>query len=734
VTIKRLILCSDGTGNSGGKARGTNVWRLFQAVAAQGDNGQGQVVAQLKIHDDGVGTDEFFVKRLMGAAFGYGISENLRQLYGFLLRHWEPGDEIYLFGFSRGAFTIRTLANMLYVCGLPDPAGKTPAELDRLAESALRAYKRRRINDPDHGRPAKFFQAEHGRRPTIHFIGVWDTVDAVGLPFEEMTEAFGLLFPLRFKKRCWWLRPWARLIGEQHEAWNRRENDLHAGIWTACQALSIDDARRTFHPLVWDPRLPGESPQPEVEQVWFAGTHSNVGGGYPKDHLALVSLTWIMDKAAQAGLDFDPELREMYRQSADPNGDYYDSRGGFAASLYRYGPRPIQELCAKAHAGQAKVHRAVLERIERQIDDYSPPLIPPQGEYQVIGGSSPEHNSAAREQHLKPVGDLIWTGRVVYYLMIIWVIGLAVWCYARSPTQLPDVAAWNPVSRMLYHVFEPLLQLASWLLPTYVERPAAALAHHPLSTGVWLLGYLALLRWSALIQRRIRDISSVAWRLSLLAPPAAAVLARNAPPPPSYRARRWLRTNPRIQRAADVFENRVVPIVMLAAILLLAGVFGWRISAGLLDHVCGQGCGSMAEAKEPRFDTPRIIEFATNEPFQATDVLLVEGHAYRIRVGESSSEPWYDANLQASPEGLKSVPETLSRFGFLRRDPRHPWFCLLGSIGPDDGRPLAIGAGTELQASTTGRLYLFVNDAHGYYENNRGKATVAVQRLPDAAH
>jgi len=96
VTTKRLILCSDGTGNSGGKARATNVWRLFQAVAAQGGNGQGQVVAQLKMHDDGVGADEFSVK-----------------------------------------------ANMPYVCGLPDPAGKTPAELDRLAEAALRAYKPR---------------------------------------------------------------------------------------------------------------------------------------------------------------------------------------------------------------------------------------------------------------------------------------------------------------------------------------------------------------------------------------------------------------------------------------------------------------------------------------------------------------------------------------------------------------------------------------------------------------
>ncbi len=468
--MKRLILCSDGTGNGGGKARGTNVWRLFQAVAAAEPTSHGQVV-QLKMHDDGVGTDEFFVKRALGAAFGYGISENLRQLYGFLLRHWEPKDEIYLFGFSRGAFTIRTLANMLYVCGLPDPAGKTPKQLDQLAEKALRAYKRRWINDPDHGPPAEFFAKEENRcrRPLIHFIGVWDTVDAVGLPFEEMTEALGLLFPLRFKEHRWWLRPLASFRGEKYEAWNECENDLHPKILQACQALSIDDARRTFHPLLWDESAQGDGPKPAVEQVWFAGTHSNVGGGYAKDNLALVSLNWMMGKAQSVGLAFDSDLRDEYRRRADPNGDFYDSRGGLTASLYRYGPRPIQKLCGKGHAGQPLIHTAVFERIGRQINDYAPSLIPQDTQYQVVGGSSPEHDSAARMKRLEPVGALIWTGRVAYYLMMIWVLGLVIGCLALAPTEAPDVAGWNAGSRALYHIFEPLLQFAGWLLPSYLD-------------------------------------------------------------------------------------------------------------------------------------------------------------------------------------------------------------------------------------------------------------------------
>src|SRR5918993_271152 len=99
---KNLVLCSDGTGNSGGKLNGTNVWRLFLAVdqdLAPPDQGRRQVA----FHDDGVGSESFKILRFIGGAFGWGISRNLCELYEFLIQTYDPGDDIYLFGFSRGA-------------------------------------------------------------------------------------------------------------------------------------------------------------------------------------------------------------------------------------------------------------------------------------------------------------------------------------------------------------------------------------------------------------------------------------------------------------------------------------------------------------------------------------------------------------------------------------------------------------------------------------------------------
>src|SRR5438128_710023 len=114
---KNIILCSDGTGNIGGKAEGTNVWRLFLAVdqSKPADPNQRE---QIAFYDDGVGTQSFKLFRLIGGAFGWGISYNIERLYGFLIQNYEPGDDIYLFGFSRGAFTVRVLADLISLCGI----------------------------------------------------------------------------------------------------------------------------------------------------------------------------------------------------------------------------------------------------------------------------------------------------------------------------------------------------------------------------------------------------------------------------------------------------------------------------------------------------------------------------------------------------------------------------------------------------------------------------------------
>ena len=257
---KRIVVCSDGTGNAGGRGSGSNVWRIREAVLRKEHGEFNQVV----LYEDGVGTQSLAPVRLLGNAFGFGLKQDLRLLYGKLIREFdlrkgedgnEQPDEIYLFGFSRGAFTIRTFANMLYRCGIAsirDAAGRRfrPEQIDAIVEQAIGSYAQR-IRKPD--RPDEFrmrFGREwryndldpdeiKGRFP-IRFIGVWDTVSAVGLPFENVTQQLTK-----------WGFPFFRWNLRRRGHYSKWEDDLHPWIENAYQAISIDDERQTFYPMLW---------------------------------------------------------------------------------------------------------------------------------------------------------------------------------------------------------------------------------------------------------------------------------------------------------------------------------------------------------------------------------------------------------------------------------------------------------------------------------------------------
>jgi uncharacterized protein (DUF2235 family) len=258
-----------------------------------------------------------------------------------------------VFGFSRGAFTIRLFACMLYRCGVANvhPGGKLmkPDQIDQLAKDAVGAFKLRhtgadvsfretyglssesiaaKCSEPDAWQRAA---AEHdsdrlngqGRVP-IRFVGVWDTVDAVGLPFDNLAQFF--LRIIRFITKLpgfSWMKiqlllnlarqvPFFHKTGREWETWGD-DDDLHPCIENACHAISIDDERMTFHPVLWleyksDGTHKVDCPDTllsSVRQLWFSGVHANVGGGYPKDHLAYVSLEWMMRHARQADLVFN---------------------------------------------------------------------------------------------------------------------------------------------------------------------------------------------------------------------------------------------------------------------------------------------------------------------------------------------------------------------------------------------------------------------------------------------
>lgn len=213
---KNIVLLSDGTGNSARKLFKTNVWRLYQALDLSED---GPVAPgrrkQVAYYDDGVGTASFKPLALFGGAFGWGTKRNVLDLYTFLCRHFEPGDYIYAFGFSRGAFTIRVLTGFIANQGLVQ--AETETDLRQLAADAFRAYrqdkyKRRTLltglfrwlrnlilwlwykltRKPIYDREKNILS------PQIRFLGLWDTVAAYGLPIDELTHAWDFLFPSLF--------------------------------------------------------------------------------------------------------------------------------------------------------------------------------------------------------------------------------------------------------------------------------------------------------------------------------------------------------------------------------------------------------------------------------------------------------------------------------------------------------------------------------------------------------
>ena len=367
--MKNIVLLSDGTGNSAAKRHKTNVWRLYQALDLDDPD------RQIAFYNDGVGSQQFLPFKLLGGAFGWGLKRNVIDLYITLCRTYNEGDKIYLFGFSRGAFTVRMLAGLIACCGLAK--SEDEGELLQMASRYFIAYRSRYKKGWMH-RLWRWVHRLLKRKadpkkpdansdiPRIEFIGAWDTVDAYGFPVYELSALWDrLIWPLRFV--------------DQKPTKNVRH---------ACHALSIDDERVSFRPLLWDERgVKGDTDEEEagiegdengsdgtreptrIEQVWFAGVHADVGGGYPRSELALVSLDWMMSKVevrtkGGSGLHFMPANREEYRQRANWHGVQHDSRSGVRA-YYRYSPRNIDRVWKEAT--KPKRHRSVLKRMQKYI-------------------------------------------------------------------------------------------------------------------------------------------------------------------------------------------------------------------------------------------------------------------------------------------------------------------------------------------------------------------------------
>ncbi|WP_068074122.1 DUF2235 domain-containing protein [Novosphingobium lentum] len=541
---RNIILFSDGTGNSSGKLQKTNVWRLYEALDLGYPVANGLPV-QIAYYDNGVGTSAFQLFAALGGVFGFGLARNIRTIYKFLCRNYQPGDRIYLFGFSRGAFTVRLLGALITALGVVTDLGEE--SLDMAAHDTWREFRRgfhtnNELTDlgvrlgmattfailrlvrsdlddnadlgekPDHGAAGKAWWYarragrwvarrltgahgtfvrradggwsalhdwyEHWNRPLdqrrmpefvaargihhtpdIEFVGVWDTVAAYGGPLVEITRGIDeWIWPLTMPTY-----------------------DLSHKVKRARHALSIDDKRDSFQPLLWDEvneqalaakyrhaangagkpvddehralalRFCHEE-RPRLQQVWFAGMHADVGGGYADESLSFVSLWWMIEHAKEMapeddlsiaaydalpdagkaltsdprrrGLRLIPEFEHRIETFRNVYGPLHDSRGG-AGMFYRYQPRYIGAWVNRAaddtgsHVKPAtqqfrdptiaqgryrrhgllqapiRLHLSVEERLRMATDGYAPINIP--RDYHIDNGvhEAPEPEGAS---------------------------------------------------------------------------------------------------------------------------------------------------------------------------------------------------------------------------------------------------------------------------------------------------------------------------------------------------
>ena len=321
--MKRLVVCCDGTWNRPDQKHPTNVVKMSRAIAPKGADGTPQVV----FYDRGVGTGNL-LDRLTGGAFGTGLERNVEDAYRFLMHNYEDDDQIFLFGFSRGAYTARSAAGLIRKCGL---LRKADADQFRQAYD----FYRRRDATPDAADVARF-RERYSREIDIHFIGVWDTVGARGIPLRGVR----------------WLRR------DRYQFHNMR---LSRRVKNAFHAVAIDERRGPFTPSLWEAvRKEGQ----RVEQAWFTGVHSDIGGGYREGGLADIAFTWMKEKAEQCGLGLDEDYVNDFVKP-NPIDVLHNSMTGF----YRITPGRTRQIGQNANEA---AHACAVLRFKGDRQAYDP--------------------------------------------------------------------------------------------------------------------------------------------------------------------------------------------------------------------------------------------------------------------------------------------------------------------------------------------------------------------------
>jgi hypothetical protein len=763
---RKIILLSDGTGNSAAKVWRTNVWRTFEALDLSGND-------QVALYDDGVGTSSFKPMAILGGAFGLGLRRNVIALYKFACRNYRSADdELFGFGFSRGAFTIRIVMGLIDSQGLVQ--AESEAELHSLASAAYRAYRRDRYHSLRLEAPYQWLRNKLGpvypprlvhRNIRIRFVGVWDTVAAYGMPVDEMTR------------------------GIHQYLWRLElpNNRLSPSIMRACQALALDEERTTFHPQMWDETGIAAAPDSEgrrfikderISQVWFSGVHTNVGGGYPDDALAYIPFVWMITEAKRCGLKFksdyaglppspdhmiaDPDTFKNAVSKRDKDGRLYDPRKGLGG-YYRYGPRKLvpflyPEIRKKEDdevgVGIAKIHESVFRRIDNYAHAYAPVGLPPyyrvvreDGEivspdkFVIAPATTPFETSAAAGQRAlaqERVWNEVWLRRIAYFATV----GATLWMVTFPLTS--SAQRYDEFTSPIRYVSD-LVRFLGGFLPNFAS--------------IWIDGYARAPGWflflAGLVSVLLYTSSRIAGRTSNL----MATIWRKAPEAPSGLPGNWiyrLRSNPLYIGFHDKLKHRIAPGFFAVMFLYLGFAFVSRLSYNFFD-VAGYTCVHRDTDPRPAVlavnQTARI-EFTTSELCKATGVLLQHRGRYYVTV--QPGKPWFNGVTRiGTPAGgfsAKSLPQWyeriyLSLFVPLRRELFRDWSRIVlrfGSVGGEEDAYEPDPYDDTIQFNFTPtiapdgkeELFVFANDAvigiPGLYDllyrNNDGTAVLTVTR------
>lgn len=319
--MKRLVTCTDGTWDKpgdeeNGKPVFSNVCLIYQAIASVSNDGNQQV----KVYDTGVGSSYGWRDKLLGGTMGKGLDQKIMDMYAFLMLNYQPGDQLYFFGFSRGAYTARSLAGFIRNCGILKP------QYLNLLEKTFSLYRDRNdFTAPDSDLMVSFRHNYCIEEITpIYFIGVWDTVGSLGLP---------LTFLRMYNM----------------DKYKFHDTTLSSTVRNAYHALCIDDRRKLFEPTMWeasDKVKSGLVEGQKCEQRWFPGVHCNVGGGYVNKGLSDRALAWMIEKASDAGLAFKAaNLSDMHPDPAGVLRNSYTAPYWFWHKVWRNikSPKSINE-------------------------------------------------------------------------------------------------------------------------------------------------------------------------------------------------------------------------------------------------------------------------------------------------------------------------------------------------------------------------------------------------------